>query len=109
MLGCTAGDLAFSLNLVDVYDAILQEGIRAEMLKSVLESANEEMEDEEEEKESAGDLKTFLKTKLRFEEVDGQERCIDTDGNGIMMAWECVALSEVDDDRADFAPAEGTS
>lgn len=109
VLGLTAGDLAFSLNLADVYDIILQEGIRSEMLKAALEAANGDAGDEDMaedgQRDAASDVATFLKTKLRFEGETGHERCVgalflhhrwttpisgraDADGNGVMMAWE---------------------
>ncbi|KPV75103.1 uncharacterized protein RHOBADRAFT_53135 [Rhodotorula graminis WP1] len=39
-LGCTAGDIAFSMNNTDAYEELLAEGIRSEMLRAVLEAAH---------------------------------------------------------------------
>ncbi|GJN88885.1 hypothetical protein Rhopal_001856-T1 [Rhodotorula paludigena] len=49
-LGCTAGDIAYSMNNVAAYEALLAEGVRAEMLRAVLEAAQagEGAEDEDE-------------------------------------------------------------
>lgn len=95
------------------------EGVRAEMLKAVLEAQSEhddvdmeedqeggdkneskedivELLDEEEDDNAqagpstASNNKAFLSSKLRFEgsAKDGDERCIDSEGNGVMMGWE---------------------
>lgn len=52
-LGNTAGDIAFSLNESEVYQFLLQEGIRSEMLKAVMAklglAGNNDEEDEDEE------------------------------------------------------------
>jgi type IV protein arginine methyltransferase len=96
----TAGDIAFSLNQAAVYDFLLGEGVRAEMLRAAMEAATaaSEAEDEEEVDED-GDLKpklstasdnaTFLASKLRFtKDSAGQEIAVDEEGNGVMMGWE---------------------
>lgn len=103
-LGFTAGDVAFSLNHAAVYDAIVQEGVRAELLQHALDTAAgldaDAIEAEEDgptvidghvepakAKTSADDNATFLNTKLRFDGEPGYEVCVDADGNGVMMAW----------------------
>lgn len=83
----TAGDIAFSNNHSEAYTALLNEGIRAEVLKAHLNmDEDEDWEDEEMEsdeaqaKDSASDNKTFLKSRLKFIEHDGQEICVDAEG-----------------------------
>ncbi|ORY88145.1 S-adenosyl-L-methionine-dependent methyltransferase [Leucosporidium creatinivorum] len=99
-LGCTAGDIAFSLNEAAVYDFLLGEGVRAEMLRAAMEAAAaSEEEEEEEEIDEDGDVKpklstasdnaTFLASKLKFtKDSSGQEIAVDEEGNGVMMGWE---------------------
>lgn len=113
VLGNTAGDIAFSLNEREVYDFLTAEGVRAELLKSVLlalggggagESDDSDEDDEmiesngneietgegdEIKLSTAGDNRTFLSSKLIYKtDKDGQEICEDREGNGVMMGWE---------------------
>lgn len=103
-LSQTAGDLAYSMNHNEAYSFLLDEGIRAEMLKAALQAAASPSSEEEEEdnevdpmdssKEviklsTASDNNTFLSSKLRFvTDEQGQEIAIDEEGNGVMMGWE---------------------
>ncbi|KWU42401.1 hypothetical protein RHOSPDRAFT_21301 [Rhodotorula sp. JG-1b] len=101
-LGCTAGDIAFSMNNAEAYEALLGEGVRAEMLRAVLETtaaAADEPEgdggDDEEEGEgepklsTASDNATFLSSRLVFtHDASGQPVALDAEGNGVMMGWE---------------------
>ncbi|GAA5883445.1 hypothetical protein JCM3774_005954 [Rhodotorula dairenensis] len=50
-LGCTAGDIAFSMNNSDAYEALLAEGVRAEMLRAVLEATTAHDDDDDDEEE----------------------------------------------------------
>lgn len=95
-LGCSAGDIAYSLNYVEIYKLILDEGVRAELLKAMMRkmagspTSSDDDEDEEEGekrvKSTAGSNKTFLNSKLTFLVDDsGQEICRDAEGNGVMM------------------------
>lgn len=44
---------------------------------------------------TADDNKAFLKSRLRYEtDANGQERCIDAEGNGVMMGWELPIMEE---------------
>ncbi|GAA5838201.1 hypothetical protein JCM9279_004154 [Rhodotorula babjevae] len=43
-LGCTAGDIAYSMNNTGAYEELLAEGIRSEMLRAVLEAAKSSAE-----------------------------------------------------------------
>jgi len=62
---------------------------------------------------TASDNKAFLKSRLRYEQDEnGEERCIDEEGNGVMMGWELPIMQEtarllaqdrdVTDTEADF-------
>ncbi|BGP24153.1 Arginine N-methyltransferase 2 [Rhodotorula toruloides] len=101
-LGCTAGDIAFSMNHDRVYEELLAEGIRAEMLRSVLESASRDGDDDD--SAMAVDPSTdvdaprlsttssntaFLSSRLTFTtDSRGQHVALDAEGNGVMMNWE---------------------
>lgn len=63
---------------------------------------------------TASDNEAFLKSRLRYEkDENGDERCIDEEGNGVMMGWELPIMQEtarllcqdrdVSDTDADFA------
>lgn len=44
---------------------------------------------------TASDNKAFLKSRLRFEVgSNGEERCVDEEGNGVMMGWELPIMQE---------------
>ncbi|BGP15528.1 hypothetical protein JCM10213_006485 [Rhodosporidiobolus nylandii] len=106
-LGCTAGDIAYSMNHAAAYELLLQEGVRSEMLRAVLEGAGPsgssssgsdagdvEMAAEEEaaekgEKSTASDNALFLSRPLTFlTDARGQPIALDEEGNGVMMGWE---------------------
>jgi protein arginine N-methyltransferase 2 len=99
------------------------EGVRMEMLQAILRAQGGSESDEEEEEEdseamqaeeagsekaaapkdadgevpvsTASDNKAFLKSRLRFEtDEHGDERCIDEEGNGVMMGWENPIMQE---------------
>jgi protein arginine N-methyltransferase 2 len=90
----TAGDVAFSMNHGEVYQIIMDEGVRAEMLRSIMEADDEPEEDAPQALSSASDNATFLKSKLRFETTDGHERCLDAEGNVVMAGWESNIMRE---------------
>ncbi|GAA5908733.1 hypothetical protein JCM6882_008189 [Rhodosporidiobolus microsporus] len=113
-LGCTAGDIAFSMNHAECYQLLLDEGVRAEMLRAVLEAAgageDEEEEDAEmedsaekegedagakEKKSTASDNALFLSTPLTFtRDSSGQPIALDQEGNGVMMGWETPIMRD---------------
>lgn len=45
-------------------------------------------------KSTASDNKAFLASKLRYEGSEGDERCLDSEGNGVMMGWELPIMVE---------------
>ncbi|GAA97458.1 uncharacterized protein L969DRAFT_116319 [Mixia osmundae IAM 14324] len=90
--GRTAGDIAFSLNYMEAYNLILQEATRAELLQAALNGF--EAVETDQDKSSASDLQTFLKTPLTFAGEPGNERCMDAEGNGVMMRWEEGIMAE---------------
>ncbi|GAA6017798.1 hypothetical protein JCM10207_000505 [Rhodosporidiobolus poonsookiae] len=107
-LGCTAGDIAYSMNNSAAYDVLLQEGIRSEMLRAVMDAvadsdggddaADGDMDSHEGddrasqskvEKSTASDNATFLASRLTFAtDAAGQPIALDAEGNGVMMGWE---------------------
>ena len=130
----TAADIAYSLNYGDIYQTIVMEGVRSELLKAVLDASasNEDDEDDEDEdddmqeddgasedhgkvdaetilpdasgssekvaepKSTASDNIAFLASRLTFEThpETGEERCLDSEGNGVMMGWEAPIMVE---------------
>ncbi|GAA5943561.1 protein-arginine N5-methyltransferase [Sporobolomyces koalae] len=109
-LGCSAGDIAYSMNNSKAYKFLMDEGVRAEMLRAVMEDAadanNDDDDDEVEpgpdsemtESESAepaekpstaSSLSHYLSQPLTYvTDSAGQEICLDAEGNGVMMGWE---------------------
>ncbi|GAA5991386.1 hypothetical protein JCM5350_007196 [Sporobolomyces pararoseus] len=105
-LGCSAGDIAFSMNHEKAYKFLLEEGIRAEMLRAVMEDAQEQditIEEEEQEQEqdtemkqeeeiklsTASSLTQYLSQPLTYvTDSNNQPICLDSEGNGVMMGWE---------------------
>lgn len=52
-------------------------------------------QDDVKEVSTASDNKAFLKSRLRYEkDENGEERCIDEEGNGVMMGWELPIMQE---------------
>ncbi|KAK9897586.1 S-adenosyl-L-methionine-dependent methyltransferase [Cystobasidium minutum MCA 4210] len=143
-VGFTASDVAYSLNNEQVFNAIVMEGVRMEMVQAILNAQSNEdgSENDEEENEdadmpkkkdsdtvsicmedglddapkpsTASDNKAFLKSKLRYEtDENGEERCIDEEGNGVMMGWELPIMQDtarllaqdrdINDSEAEFA------
>ncbi|GAA5842415.1 hypothetical protein JCM11251_004221 [Rhodosporidiobolus azoricus] len=122
-LGCTAGDIAFSMNHADCYQLLLEEGVRAEMLRAILEAAGgADSEEEDEEmiedgaevpvegaitekivrggkgKSTSSDNALFLSTPLNFtRDSSGQPIALDAEGNGVMMGWETDIMRETVD------------
>jgi len=97
-LGCSPGDIAFSMNHSKCYKFLLEEGTRAEMLRAVMEDAAQ-LEDEEEQEEkttttttsasTASSLSHYLSQPLTYTtDSNGQSICLDVEGNGVMMGWE---------------------
>lgn len=101
------------MNNTAAYEELLAEGVRAEMLRAVLEAANSSDDSEagdedaemgvtegtadavsndvpEEQKLStASDNATFLASRLVFtHDSRGQPIALDAEGNGVMMGWE---------------------
>ena len=96
------------------------EGVRSELLKAVLDAdADSDSNDDQEmpdtvaaeeegatspgqlegpdvKKSTASDNKAFLASKLTFERhpETGEERCLDSEGNGVMMGWETSIMVE---------------
>lgn len=96
-LAQTAGDIAYSLNDSTTYAILLAEGLRAELLRAVMEqlSPPSPPSTEEGELSTAGDNATFLASKLRFTtDSQGQEICVDREDNGVMMGWERGLMEE---------------
>ncbi|BGP47587.1 Arginine N-methyltransferase 2 [Rhodotorula kratochvilovae] len=102
-LGCTAGDIAYSMNNADAYEELLAEGVRAEMLRAILEAAQGDDESDNEGEDAAmdgadgeqpklstaSDNATFLSSRLVFtHDSRGQPIALDAEGNGVMMGWE---------------------
>ena len=100
----TAGDVAYSLNDEDTFQAIVMEGVRGEMIKAILEVQQVREPDEEEEEDrteatempfsTASNTTAFLKARLRYEGSGDKQRCIDEEGNGVMMGWELGIMKE---------------
>lgn len=75
-------DVAFSLNHSEFYDALINEGVRAQLLRTLLEQQDAEEEATEDEsdqepKSTAADLQSYLKSKLVFEGEGHREVCLD--------------------------------
>ncbi|SGZ31187.1 BQ5605_C047g12329 [Microbotryum silenes-dioicae] len=108
-LGFTAGDIAYSMNNAEVYQVLLAEGVRAELLKSLMTPNNNNIESPASEtapnenlpiddstvfvkpvkKSTASDNATFLSSRLEFtHDSKGQAVALDEEGNGVMMGWE---------------------
>lgn len=68
------------------------------MLQAILaadESSDSESESEEAPASTASNNAAFLKSKLRFIQAsDGQEVCVDSEDNGVMMGWEREIMLE---------------
>ena len=122
----SAGDIAYSMNNTKAYKFLMQEGIRAEMLRAVMEDAaqlendkdddtieeeeeevSKEPEKEEEEEDSkmieepnqkpstASSLSHYLSEPLTYaKDSSGQDVCLDSEGNGVMMGWEREIMRE---------------
>jgi len=122
----SAGDIAYSMNNTKAYKFLMQEGIRAEMLRAVMEDAaqlendkdddtieeeeeevSKEPEKEEEEEDSkmieepnqkpstASSLSHYLSQPLTYvKDSSGQDVCLDSEGNGVMMGWEREIMRE---------------
>ncbi|GAA5903485.1 hypothetical protein JCM5296_006267 [Sporobolomyces johnsonii] len=112
-IGCSAGDIAYSMNNTAAYELLLAEGVRAEMLRAVLEAVNEGADDGAEEPSNdeedasmvdptpserpkpstASDNAHFLSRPLTFtRDSSGQEIALDEEGNGVMMGWEAPIM-----------------
>ncbi|KAE8232486.1 hypothetical protein CF326_g2480 [Tilletia indica] len=103
--GFTAAQLAWSLNYVECYQLLFEEGVRHSMLMNMLsaddddedgEQAEEEVDPESgaitlrpEGNELANSNAKFLQSRLIFvTDDDGKERVLDGDSNLVMAAWE---------------------
>ncbi|GAA5963556.1 hypothetical protein JCM21900_003220 [Sporobolomyces salmonicolor] len=119
-IGCSAGDIAYSMNNTAAYELLLAEGVRAEMLRAVLEAVNEGAASDDGEEASAveaehdedaamvdrstpseppskpstaSDNAHFLSRPLTFtRDSSGQEIALDEEGNGVMMGWEAPIM-----------------
>ncbi|SCV73292.1 BQ2448_7218 [Microbotryum intermedium] len=102
-LGLTAGDIAYSMNNVEAYQVLLAEGVRAEVLKTIMLQASASSPDKDDEgsdddndeenasrkRSTASDNATFLSSRLEFtQDSKGQAVALDEEGNGVMMGWE---------------------
>jgi len=93
-LGYNAGDVAFSMNHTEIYQMIMNEGFRAEVLRRTIEEKEGSEEEEESEEEENGESTAtnnarFLASKLTFKTSStGQKLCVDSEGNGVMQGWE---------------------
>ncbi|KAK0564851.1 Arginine N-methyltransferase 2 [Tilletia horrida] len=110
--GITAAQLAWSLNYVECYQLVFEEGVRHSMLMNML-GAMDERDDEDEGDAADGDQQDdidpesgavtikpdgkeiansnakFLESRLIFvTDEHGKERCLDGDSNMVMAAWE---------------------
>lgn len=111
LLSQTAADVAYSLNYAGIYQTIVMEGVRSELLKAVLEAdgsesmsvdadddptEEEDQQKQEPAKSTAANNEAFLASKLTFEthSETGEERCLDSEGNGVMMGWEAPIMAE---------------
>ncbi|KFH63673.1 hypothetical protein MVEG_10366 [Podila verticillata NRRL 6337] len=108
----SVGDYAKSFNQPEIYDFLLEEGVRTELLMGLMQrklkyellEAEASDEEEEEEKEVEGDnneIKDTSADKKKQEDVpnaeylaqplqytDDGDRLLDADKNGVMMGWE---------------------
>ncbi|KAH8914621.1 S-adenosyl-L-methionine-dependent methyltransferase [Atractiella rhizophila] len=100
--GYTAGDIAFSLNSKRIYALILDEGIRSEMLGTLLDripsdsaDENSATKDEPKEEDPATSNAAFLQSQLRYlTSATGQQILVDEQKNGVMMGWETGIMRE---------------
>ncbi|CAD6931323.1 unnamed protein product [Tilletia controversa] len=102
--GITAAQLAWSLNYVECYQLLFEEGVRHSMLMNMLAGDDDEAEDDAEDEvdaesgaitlrpegnELANSNAKFLQSRLIFvTDEDGKERVLDGDSNLVMAAWE---------------------
>ncbi|KAJ3076870.1 hypothetical protein HDU98_011731 [Podochytrium sp. JEL0797] len=84
----TAAEWAVEKGHQDVWDRLLNEGIRVEMLLAIL--GKPELDEETEQKLLPVDATDYLNKKLTYSE-DGQ-KLLDADGNGVMMGWEAPLM-----------------
>ncbi|KAF5354660.1 hypothetical protein D9756_005333 [Leucocoprinus leucothites] len=101
----TAGDIALSYNDEEIYYAIRNEGIRAELLLNLLSSrgglapnSSTNLILQETDATAASSSENFLSSKLRYtKDETGQDICfISVDGEdiGVMMGWETPIMME---------------
>ncbi|KAF9450430.1 arginine methyl transferase [Macrolepiota fuliginosa MF-IS2] len=101
----TAGDIALSYNDIEIYNAIRNAGIRAELLLGILSSRGDvesgsstNLVLRETDGTAAGSSEDFLSSRLRYtKDETGQSICfIDVDGEeiGVMMGWETPIMTE---------------
>ncbi|KAL9938954.1 hypothetical protein V8E36_001767 [Tilletia maclaganii] len=102
--GLTAADLAWSLNYVECYQMLLEEGVRHSMLMQMLAGDDDDDDDDDDDQvdpetgavtirtkgdEVADSNAKFLQSRLIFvTDEQGKERCLDGDSNMVMAAWE---------------------
>ncbi|KAI7951914.1 hypothetical protein MJO28_007598, partial [Puccinia striiformis f. sp. tritici] len=92
-LGYNAGDIAFSMNHVEIYQLITSEALRAEVLRLMMKENTEE--EQEEQVSTATNNACFLSSKLTFKTSStGQKLCVDSEGNGVMQGWETSIMKE---------------
>lgn len=101
----TAGDIALSYNDDEIYYAIRNEGIRAELLLNLLSSRGEPPPDpstnmifQEIDETAAGASANFLSSEMRYTKDEfGQDICfVNVNGEdiGVMMGWETPIMTE---------------
>ncbi|KAJ3096002.1 hypothetical protein HDU96_000922 [Phlyctochytrium bullatum] len=94
----TAAEDARDAGFDEIWDVMLREGVRTEMILNLLGKKEEEEEEEDEEEEagpSDGEVRKkkpsnleYLRSKLHFSEG----RLLDDQANGVMMGWEAPLM-----------------
>ena len=80
----SVGDIALEQGYKDMYEFLVEEGARTELILSALGFSGRKYEDQDEEEEDTGPVnREYLESKLRFEEG----RLVDEEANGVMMGW----------------------
>jgi protein arginine N-methyltransferase 2 len=80
--GVSAGDIAWRNKFMELYEFLVDEGCRTEILLSYLEKDSESIQEEN----------TFLKQKLKY--IDNDNKLVDEENNGVMMGWEKPLMVE---------------
>ena len=97
----TAGELALKNNHSDIYDFLVEEGTRAELLLRAIKSTFEKDEDDQEEEEEEGSENNnkkkkeapnedYLNQKLHYDD----NKLMDENNDAVMMGWEGPLMVE---------------